>query len=80
MSETFKRQQERCIEFLQLSEEYASKYLLDISGKIQQESAFLETLEKRLDMAKMLCGQAIALRRSHESGTVATLKDVRETG
>jgi len=39
----------------------------------------LETLEKRLDMAKMLHGRAVALRKSHESRTVATLKDVRET-
>jgi len=80
LRETFKRQQERCVEFLQLSEEYATRYLLDISGEIQQQSAFLEMLEKRLDMAKMLRGEAVALRKSHESGTVAAFKDVRETG
>jgi len=32
-----------------------------------------------LDMAKMLHRQAVALRKSHESGTVATLKGVRKT-
>ncbi|KAH9965517.1 hypothetical protein BC827DRAFT_863525 [Russula dissimulans] len=79
LRETFKRQQERCIEFLQLNEEYASKYLLDISGEIQQQRSFLETLEKRLDMAIMMRGQAVALRKSHESGTVASMKDVRVT-
>ena len=35
---TSKRQQERFIEFLQLSEGYADKYLLDISAEIQQQS------------------------------------------
>jgi hypothetical protein len=77
---TFKKQQERCIEFLQLSEEYADKYLLDISYEIRQQSAFLDMLEKRLDMAKALRQQAIDLRRSYESGTVAAMKDVRTTG
>jgi len=80
LREIFKRQQERCTEFLQLTEEYASKYLLDISGEIQKQGAFLETLENRLNMAKMLRGQAVALRTSHESGTINTWKDVRETG
>jgi len=31
-------------------------------------------------MAKVLHGQAVALRKSHESGTVTTWKNVRETG
>jgi hypothetical protein len=39
---------------LQLSEEYAGKYLLNISTKIWQQSSFLDMLEKRLDMAKSL--------------------------
>ena len=77
---TFKKQQERCIDFLQLSEEYADKYLLDISTEIRQQSSFLDMLEKRLDMAKTLRQQAVDLRRSYESGTVATMKDVRTTG
>ncbi|KAH9952484.1 hypothetical protein BC827DRAFT_331206 [Russula dissimulans] len=79
LRETFKRQKERYIEFLQLSEEYASKYLRDISSEIQQQRSFLEALEKRLAMAKMLHGQAVTLRKSYESGTVATMKDVRVT-
>ena len=77
---TFKKQQERCIEFLQLSEEYADKYLLDFSAEIRQQSSFLDMLEKRLDMAKTLRQQAVDLRRSYESGTVATMKDLRATG
>jgi len=77
---TFKKQQERCIDFLQLSEEYADKYLLNISAEIRQQSSFLDMLEKRLDMAKTLRQHAVDLRRSYESGTAATMKDVRTTG
>ncbi|KAI0294662.1 hypothetical protein B0F90DRAFT_1274486 [Multifurca ochricompacta] len=77
---TFKKQQDRCIHFLQLTEEYANRYLLDISAEIQQQSSFLDMLEKRLDMAKTLRGQAVDLRKSYENGTVNTIKKVRETG
>lgn len=77
---TFKKQQERCIDFLQLSEEYADKYLLNISAEIRQQSSFLDMLEKRLDMAKTLRQQAADLPRSYELGTVTTMKDVRTTG
>jgi len=77
---TFKKQQERCIDFLQLSEEYAEKYLLDISAEIRQQSSFLDMLEMRLDMAKMLRQQAVDLRRSYESGTVSPMKGVCTTG
>ncbi|KAI9434744.1 hypothetical protein F5148DRAFT_1006085 [Russula earlei] len=76
---TFKRQQERCVEFLRLSEEYANQYLLDISDEIQQQSSFLDMLEKRLDMAKTLRGQAVHLQKSYESGTVYVMKNVCET-
>lgn len=75
---TFKKQQERCIDFLRLSEEYADKYLLDISAEIRQQSS-LDMLEKRLDMAETLRQQAVELRRSYESGTVSTMSDVRTT-
>ncbi|KAH9992236.1 hypothetical protein BJV74DRAFT_403182 [Russula compacta] len=74
---TFKKQQERCVEFLELSEEYATRYLLDISDEIQQQSSFLDMLEKRLDMAKTLRGQVVDLRRSYESGTVNAMKDIQ---
>ncbi|KAI0293002.1 hypothetical protein B0F90DRAFT_1920145 [Multifurca ochricompacta] len=76
---TFKKQQDRCIHFLQLTEEYANRYLLDISAEIQQQSSFLDMLEKRLDMAKTLRGQAVDLRKSYENGTVNAMKKVRET-
>ena len=37
----FRKQQERCIEFLQLSEDYANKHLLDIDAEIRQQSTLL---------------------------------------
>ncbi|KAI0268943.1 hypothetical protein BGY98DRAFT_324283 [Russula aff. rugulosa BPL654] len=75
----FKRQQQRYFEFLRLTEEYANRYLLDISTEIELQSSFLDKLEKRLDMAKTLYYQAVDLRKSYESGTMNIMKSVRET-
>jgi len=77
---TFKSQQERCIHFLQLTEEYADRYLLDISAEIQQQSSFLDILEIRLDRAKTLYRQAIDLRKSYEAETVNVMNNARKTG
>jgi hypothetical protein len=76
----FKKQQERCIAFLQLTNEYADRFLLDISEEIQQQSSFLDALEKRLDMAKTLRQEAIHMRKSYEDGTLDCIKKVRRTG
>ena len=77
---TSKKQKEHFTEFLQLSEEYASRYLLDISDEIKQQSFLLEKLEGRLEAAKKLRGEAIDLQKLYESGTVATMKGLRATG
>jgi hypothetical protein len=77
---TFKRQQERFIEFLQLSEEHANKYLHDISAEIQQQRTVLDHLEERLEAAEKLHGEAVDLQMFYESGTVATMKHLRVTG
>jgi len=77
---TFKRRQQRCIEFLRLTEEYANRYLLDISAEIQQQRSFLDMLEKRLDMARTLYNQAVDLRRSYELGTASAMKNARAIG
>jgi hypothetical protein len=77
---TFKKQQERCIEFLQLSEDYANKYLLDIDAEIRQQSTLLDNLEERLEAARKLHGDAVDLRMLYESGTVASWNDIRATG
>jgi excinuclease UvrABC helicase subunit UvrB len=75
-----KKQQGHFMEFLQLSEEYANRYLLDISAEIQQQSSFLEKLEGRLETAKKLRQDAIDLQMLYESGTVATMENLRATG
>ena len=77
---TSKKQKEHFTEFLQLSEEYANRYLLDISDEIHQQSSFLDRLERRLEAARKLRGEAADLQRLYESGTVATMKDLRATG
>jgi hypothetical protein len=77
---TFKKQQERCIEFLQLSEDYANKYLLDIDAEIRQQSTLLDNLEERLEAAKKLHGDAVDLQMLYESRTVASMNDIRATG
>jgi len=76
----FETQQKRYFGFLRLTEEYANRYLLDISAEIEQQSSFLDMLANRLDMANTLYSQAINLRKSYESGTVDAMKSIRETG
>jgi hypothetical protein len=77
---TSKKQQEQFVDFLRLSEEYANEYLLDIDAYIQQQSSFLAKLERRLEAAKKLRGEAAELQRLYESGTVATMENLRATG
>ncbi|KAN0113635.1 hypothetical protein V8E52_007561 [Russula decolorans] len=76
---TSKKQQQQFMDFLQLSEEYANEYLLDIDVYIQQQSSFLAKLEGRLEAAKELRGEATKLQMLYESGTLATMKNLRAT-
>ncbi len=75
----FNRQQERYAAFLQLMKEYADRFLSDISEKIQQQSFFLDALEKWLDMAKCLHEKVVCLRESYEVGTLKHIKKVQDT-
>jgi hypothetical protein len=77
---TSKKQREHCLEFLTLGEECANRYLLDISAEIQRHGSFLDKLEGRLDAASKLRGEAVDLKLFYESGTVATMKELRATG
>ena len=77
---TSEKRKEYFKEFLQLSEEYSNKCLLDISTEIEQQSTLLEKLEERLKAATKLCGEAVDLQMFYESGTVATMKNFRATG
>ena len=75
-----KKKREHSMEFLTLSEECANRYLLDISTEIQRQSSFLDKLEGRLEAASKLCREVVDLKMLYESGTVATMKDLRATG
>jgi hypothetical protein len=75
-----KKQQERCIEFLQLSENYANKYLLYIDAEIRQQSTLLDNMEERLEAVKKLHADAVDLQMLYESGAVASMNDLRATG
>ncbi len=76
----YKKQKEHFMEFLQVSEAYANKYLLDIDAEIQQQSDVLDKLEGRLEAAKKLRGEAAELQTLYESGTVATMEGFRAKG
>ena len=77
---TSQKQKEHFMEFLELSEGYANKYLLDISSEIQQQSSFLDKLKERLEVAERLRGDAIDLQKLYESRTVTVMKNFRMTG
>ncbi|KAI0058153.1 hypothetical protein BV25DRAFT_1294601 [Artomyces pyxidatus] len=71
------KQQQHYISFTHLTEEYADRYLHDISDEIQSQSAFLQTLERRLQQAKSLRGEVVDLIKSFEKETCGNLKSVR---
>ncbi|KAI0038580.1 hypothetical protein FA95DRAFT_1201524 [Auriscalpium vulgare] len=75
-----KKQQARCIAFLQLAQEYADRYLRDISADIQAQHALLGVLERRLGAARELHTEVAALRRSFVEGTCGGLKDICALG
>ena len=74
---TFKRQQERFIEFLELSEEYAGRYLRHISTHVDQQSTALNNLKERLEAANKLHRKAVDLKTYYEFGTVTAMKNFR---
>ena len=76
---TSRKQQEHFMEFLQLSKEYADKYLLNISAEIQQQSTFLDNLEEHLEATKKLRREAVDLKMLYESRTVVIMERLRAT-
>jgi len=76
----FKRQQKRFVAFMQLSKRYADRFVLDVSEEIQQQTSFLDAVEKRLEKAKSLREQAVHLRKSYEDEILKSIKKVRFTG
>ncbi|KAI0062419.1 hypothetical protein BV25DRAFT_1915964 [Artomyces pyxidatus] len=75
----YKKQQERCIDFLQLTQDYADRYLKDIAGEIQSQGAMLRVLEQRLKAAKGLRTDVVDLQRAFKIGTFKGLKSVRKS-
>ena len=51
-----------------------------LKGDIVDPSTVLDNLEGRLEAAKKLHGESVDLQMLYESGTVATIKDLRMTG
>jgi hypothetical protein len=80
LRKAYKKQQELGDEFLRLIEEYATRYLYDISAEIQHQDSFLETLKEREQMAKKLHGMAVEMQSSFRVGIEGTMKKFRETG
>ena len=80
MRTTFKNQHKNRIKFLQLSKDYTNKYLLDINTEIRQQSTLLDNLEERLEAANKLHGDVVDLQKLYESGTVASMNDLRTIG
>lgn len=74
-----KKHEERFKEFLQLSKEYANKYLLDISAEIQQERLFLDNLEGRVEAAKKFHVEVVDLKMRYDEGPVAAMNSLRAT-
>ena len=68
------------MKFSQLSEEYANRYLLEISAEIEQQSSVLDRLKERLETAEKLRREAVDLQTFYEFGTVATMESFRTTG
>jgi hypothetical protein len=80
LRQEFMKQRQRYDAFLRLTKEYAERFLSDISEEIQQQSSFLNALEKRLAMARALREEAVDLRKSYQDGTLDRMRKVRRTG
>ncbi|KAI0042174.1 hypothetical protein FA95DRAFT_610902 [Auriscalpium vulgare] len=77
LRDIFTRHQNRYDEFVKLSKEYADQYLHDLSDEIRSQSAWLDLLERRLELAKTLRSTAVDLGASFAKGVCKELKGVR---
>ena len=80
LREKLEKQRERFTALLRVTKEYADIVLSDVSEEIQQQSSLIDSLERRLDMAKTLREEAVQLRKSYEAGTLDPIKKFRRTG
>ncbi|KAI0042179.1 hypothetical protein FA95DRAFT_1682712 [Auriscalpium vulgare] len=77
LRDIFTRHQNRYDEFVKLSKEYVEQYLHDLSDEIRSQSAWLDLLERRLELAKTLRSAAVDLGASFEKGVCKELRGVR---
>ena len=79
-----KGQQDRCIAFLQLTEECSERFLTDVGDEIKQrakQTDFLSALNNLLDKAEKLRERASRLQKSYEDGmSCISVKKVQQTG
>jgi hypothetical protein len=80
LRENLEKQRERFTALLRLTKDYADLVLLDVSEEIQQQSSLLDSLERRLDMAKTLREEVVQLRKSYDVGTLDPIRKLRRTG
>jgi hypothetical protein len=80
LRENLEKQRERFTALLRLTKDYADLVLLDVSEEIQQQSSLLDSLERRLDMAKTLREEVVQLRKSYDVGTLDPIRKLRCTG
>ena len=80
LCQELKKQQDRFPAILQLAKKYADIILSDISEEIQQQSSLLDSLQRRLDMAKNLHEQVVHLHSSYEVGTLYRIKKLQCMG
>ncbi|KAI0039563.1 hypothetical protein FA95DRAFT_1577526, partial [Auriscalpium vulgare] len=72
-----KREQERFSAFLQLTQEYADRYLRDIADEVQSQRSLLDMLEARLSMAKQLRTEAVELQKAFDDGSFKGFQKVK---
>ncbi|KAI0050097.1 hypothetical protein FA95DRAFT_684484 [Auriscalpium vulgare] len=73
---TLRKHEDRYREFVQLSKEYADRYLQDLSDEIRSQSAWLDLLERRLDLAKTRRRDTLDLKTSFDKDVWDELKVV----
>ncbi|KAI0049157.1 hypothetical protein FA95DRAFT_951366 [Auriscalpium vulgare] len=77
MRADLRMQRERHDAFLQLTREYADRYLEDIKDEVHSQRALLDMLEHRLDAAKQLRTDVVEMQRSFAKGAREGFQEVK---
>ncbi|KAI0042302.1 hypothetical protein FA95DRAFT_1575825 [Auriscalpium vulgare] len=73
---TLQKHKDRYKDFVQLSKEYADRYLEGLSDEIRSQGEWLDLLERRLDHAKTIRREAVVLKEEFEEDVCHELKSV----